>query len=93
VPFAIGLSEKKSMLQAIALGVRAASFSTQRRETIASYAYRAEVVLFTKRRSGPRLLLRRNESYDSFTVTMPSRRTLAIAPLLLAAVEWRHTRK
>jgi ribokinase len=43
---AVGLSEKKSTLQAIALGVTAASLSTQRRETIASYAYRAEVDLF-----------------------------------------------
>jgi len=31
------------MLEAIALGVTAASLSTQRRETIPSYAYRAEV--------------------------------------------------
>ena len=43
---AVGLSEKKSNLEAIALGVTAASLSTQRRETIASYAYRAEVDLF-----------------------------------------------
>jgi ribokinase len=43
---AVGLSEKKSTLEAIALGVTAASLSTQRRETIASYAYRAEVDLF-----------------------------------------------
>jgi ribokinase len=42
---AVGLSEKKSALEAIALGVTAASLSTQRRETIASYAYRAEVDL------------------------------------------------
>jgi ribokinase len=42
---AVGLSEKKSTLEAIALGVTAASLSTQRRETIASYAYRAEVDL------------------------------------------------
>jgi ribokinase len=42
----VGLSEKKSTLEAIALGVTAASLSTQRRETIASYAYRAEVDLF-----------------------------------------------
>lgn len=40
---AVGLSEGKSMLEAIALGVTAASLSTQRRETIPSYAYRAEV--------------------------------------------------
>ena len=43
---AVGLSEQKSTLEAIALGVTAASLSTQRRETIASYAYRAEVDLF-----------------------------------------------
>jgi ribokinase len=43
---AVGLSEKKSTLEAIALGVTAASLSTQRRETIASYAFRAEVDLF-----------------------------------------------
>lgn len=40
---AVGLSEGKSTLDAIALGVTAASLSTQRRETIASYAYRSEV--------------------------------------------------
>jgi ribokinase len=43
---AVGLSEGKSTLEAIALGVTAASLSTQRRETIPSYAYRAEVDLF-----------------------------------------------
>jgi ribokinase len=43
---AVGLSEQKSTLEAIALGVTAASLSTQRRETIASYAYRAEVDRF-----------------------------------------------
>jgi ribokinase len=43
--FAVGLSEKKSTLEAIALGVTAASLSTQRRETIASYSYRSEVDL------------------------------------------------
>jgi ribokinase len=43
---AVGLSEQKSTLEAIALGVTAASLSTQRRETIASYAHRAEVNLF-----------------------------------------------
>jgi ribokinase len=43
---AVGLSENKSTLEAIALGVTAASLSTQRRETIASYAYRDEVDLF-----------------------------------------------
>jgi ribokinase len=42
---AVGLSEQKSTLEAIALGVTAASLSTQRRETIASYAYRSEVDL------------------------------------------------
>ena len=45
----VGLSEGKSTLEAIALGVTAASLSTQRRETIASYAYRAEVDLFYKK--------------------------------------------
>jgi ribokinase len=43
---AVGLSERKSTLEAVALGVTAASLSTQRRETIASYPYRAEVDLF-----------------------------------------------
>jgi ribokinase len=43
---AVGLSEKKSTLEAIALGVTAASLSTQYRETIASYAQRAEVDRF-----------------------------------------------
>jgi len=42
---AVGLSEGKSILEAIALGVTAASLSTQRRETIPSYAYREEVDL------------------------------------------------
>ncbi|HTZ58559.1 MAG TPA: ribokinase [Acidobacteriaceae bacterium] len=42
---AVGLSEKRTTLEAIALGVTAASLSTQRRETIASYAYRPEVDL------------------------------------------------
>jgi ribokinase len=42
---AVGLSENKSTLEAIVLGVTAASLSTQRRETIASYSYRAEVDL------------------------------------------------
>jgi ribokinase len=42
---AVGLSEQKSTLEAIALGVTAASLSTQR-ETIASYPYRPEVDLF-----------------------------------------------
>ena len=40
---AVGLSEGRSMLEAIALGVTAASLSTQRRETIESYLCRAEV--------------------------------------------------
>jgi ribokinase len=40
---AVGLSEGMGTLEAIALGVTAASLSTQRRETIASYARRDEV--------------------------------------------------
>jgi ribokinase len=40
---AVGLSEGRPMLEAIALGVTAASLSTRRRETIESYVYRAEV--------------------------------------------------
>jgi ribokinase len=40
---AVGLSEDRPMLEAIAFGVSAASLSTQRRETIESYAGRAEV--------------------------------------------------
>jgi ribokinase len=40
---AVGLSEGRPMLEAIALGVTAASLSTQRRETIESYVYRTEV--------------------------------------------------
>jgi ribokinase len=40
---AVGLSEGRSTLEAIALGVTAASLSTQRRETIASYSHRPEV--------------------------------------------------
>ena len=43
---AVGLSEGKTTLEAVALGVTAASLSTQRRETIASYAYRPEVEMF-----------------------------------------------
>ena len=39
---AVGLSEGKSTLEAVAFGVTAASLSTQRRETIASYTYRGE---------------------------------------------------
>jgi ribokinase len=46
---AVGLSEEKTTLEAIALGVTAASLSTQRRETIASYAYRPEVDLLHQR--------------------------------------------
>ena len=42
---AVGLSEGKSILEAIALGVTAASLSTRRRETISSYTSRAEVDL------------------------------------------------
>lgn len=40
---AVGLSEGRPVLEAIALGVAAASLSTQRRETIESYSRRAEV--------------------------------------------------
>jgi ribokinase len=40
---AVGLSEGRPVLEAIALGVTAASLSTQRRETIESYVGRAEV--------------------------------------------------
>jgi ribokinase len=40
---AAGLAEKQPMAEAIALGVTAASLSTQKRETIDSYPYRAEV--------------------------------------------------
>jgi ribokinase len=40
---AVGLSEGRPMLEAIAFGVSAASLSTRRRETIDSYAGRAEV--------------------------------------------------
>jgi ribokinase len=40
---AVGLSEKKSLQESIAIGVTAASLSTQKRETIDSYPYRAEV--------------------------------------------------
>lgn len=39
---AVGLSESRPMLEAISLGVTAASLSTRRRETIESYVYRAE---------------------------------------------------
>jgi ribokinase len=40
---AVGLSEGRSMRESLALGVTAASLSTRKRETIASYARRAEV--------------------------------------------------
>ncbi|MFQ5729389.1 MAG: PfkB family carbohydrate kinase, partial [Waddliaceae bacterium] len=40
---AVGLSEKRPMVEAIALGVTTASLSTQKRETIDSYPYREEV--------------------------------------------------
>lgn len=40
---AVGLSEGQSLLQSIALGVTAASLSTEKRETLASYPYRADV--------------------------------------------------
>ena len=40
---AVGLAEGRSMLEAIALGVTAASLSTQTRETIESYVRRPEV--------------------------------------------------
>jgi ribokinase len=40
---AVGLSEGQPLLNSIALGVTAASLSTEKRETLASYAYRREV--------------------------------------------------
>lgn len=40
---AVGLSEKLSVIESIALGVTAASLSTEKRETIESYPYRGEV--------------------------------------------------
>jgi ribokinase len=40
---AVGLSENRPVIEAIALGVTAASLSTQKRETIESYPYRKEV--------------------------------------------------
>jgi ribokinase len=40
---AVGLSEKKSMIEAISMGITTASLSTQKRETIESYPYREEV--------------------------------------------------
>jgi ribokinase len=39
----VGLSEGHPLLHSIALGVTAASLSTEKRETLASYPYRAEV--------------------------------------------------
>ena len=40
---AVGLSEGESVLEAIAMGVTTASLSTEKRETLASYPYRADV--------------------------------------------------
>lgn len=40
---AVGLGEGQSVLQSIALGITAASLSTEKRETLASYPYRVEV--------------------------------------------------
>jgi len=40
---AVGIGEGQSVLQSIALGITAASLSTEKRETLASYPYRAEV--------------------------------------------------
>ncbi|MBC8039686.1 MAG: ribokinase [Opitutaceae bacterium] len=40
---AVGLAEGRPILEAIALGVTAATLSTRKRETIASYAFRPEV--------------------------------------------------
>lgn len=40
---AVGLSENRPVIEAIALGVTAASLSTRERETIESYPYRGEV--------------------------------------------------
>jgi ribokinase len=40
---AVGLSENKSLYESIAIGVTAASLSTQKRETIDSYPYRQQV--------------------------------------------------
>jgi ribokinase len=54
---AVGLSEGLPILDAVALGVTAASLSTQRRETLASYRTRAEVEEhFQRTRSGVRSL-------------------------------------
>ena len=40
---AVGLSENRPVIESIALGVTAASLSTQQRGTIESYPYREEV--------------------------------------------------
>lgn len=40
---AVGLSEKRSMMEAISMGITTASLSTRKRETIESYPYREEV--------------------------------------------------
>jgi ribokinase len=40
---AVGLGEGQSIVHSIALGISAASISTEKRETLASYPYRAEV--------------------------------------------------
>jgi sugar/nucleoside kinase (ribokinase family) len=40
---AVGLAENRSMLDAICLGITAASLSTEKRETIESYPRRSEV--------------------------------------------------
>ena len=40
---AVGLAEDRPLIEAIALGIAAASLSTERRETIASYPRRADV--------------------------------------------------
>jgi ribokinase len=40
---AVGLSEKRPVIESIAMGVTTASLSTQKRETIESYPYREEV--------------------------------------------------
>lgn len=40
---AVGLSEGESVLHSIALGITAASLSTEKRETLASYPYRPQV--------------------------------------------------
>jgi ribokinase len=40
---AVGLGEGQPVLESIALGITAASLSTEKRETLASYPYRAEV--------------------------------------------------